>query len=81
MRKIAINLVVGLLCINAVFAQTKVVTGKVTDASNSQALSGVTVLAKNFNASAMSGTDGTFSLTVPQKTTTLIFSYVGYKST
>ena len=81
MRKIAINLVVGLLCINAVFAQTKVVTGKVTDASNSQALSGVTVLAKNSNASAMSGTDGTFSLTVPQKTTTLIFSYVGYKST
>jgi TonB-linked SusC/RagA family outer membrane protein len=66
---------------NALLAQTKNVTGKVTDAKNGTGLSGVTVSAKNINTSVITAPDGSFSLQVPVKTSILIFSYVGYKTT
>ncbi len=60
-------------------AQTKVVSGRVTDAAGS-GLPGVTVAARGTNIATSTGNDGTFSLTVPANTTTLVFSSVGYAS-
>src|SRR5687767_9655805 len=59
-------------------AQTKEVMGKVTDSKDGAPLSGVTVSAKGSNASTTTSSDGSFRLTVPAATTTLVFSYVGY---
>ena len=59
-------------------AQTKEVAGKVTDSKDGAGLAGVTVSAKGFNNSTTTSSDGTFRLTVPSATTTLVFSYVGY---
>jgi len=70
----------GLLMLfsQAVWAQTKEVTGKVTDSKEGAALPGVTIKQKNGTANTMTQADGTFKLTVPASATTLVFSYVGY---
>ena len=57
---------------------TRTVKGTVTDAANNNPLPGVTVKAGNSNTLTQSGTDGSFSITIPEATQTLIFSYVGY---
>jgi TonB-linked outer membrane protein, SusC/RagA family len=62
-------------------AQTKEIAGKVTDAQSGLPLAGVTVKAKGAAKSTTSQDDGTFQLTVPEATTTIIFSYVGYEET
>ncbi len=80
MRKIAFILMPTLLYINVMFAQTKDVAGKVTDATDGSGLTGVTVSAKNGKVSTITEADGTFTIKVPVKTTSLVFSYVGYKS-
>src|SRR6476661_6106031 len=67
-----------LLCMQFLWAQTQV-TGRVTDARDGSPLSGVTVTVKNSNQSAVSGSDGSFSLNAPA-TSRLVFSYVGYQS-
>lgn len=81
MRKIGCFFVLLMLCFNVLLAQTKEVTGKVTDAKDSSPLYGVTVMAKNEKATAITGPDGTFKLKVDSKTNSLVFSFVGYKST
>jgi TonB-linked SusC/RagA family outer membrane protein len=63
---------------NVAWAQGKQVSGRVTDAKDGAALPGVTVKAKGAASSTITGNDGTFTLTVPESTTILIFSFVGY---
>ena len=74
-----------LLSISAVFflatiaqAQTKQVSGRVTDASGA-ALGGVTVAARGSNTATTTADDGSFSFSVPQNTTALVFTYVGFE--
>jgi TonB-dependent starch-binding outer membrane protein SusC len=59
------------------YAQTKTITGKVTDV-NGAALPGATVSAKGQNVSTATGENGEFTLVVPSATTTLIISSVGF---
>lgn len=54
------------------------ITGTVVDELN-QPLSGVNVVAKGTKNGVSTGFDGKFSITVPSGTTTLVFSYIGYK--
>ncbi len=61
-------------------AQEKTVTGKVTDSKDGSALAGVSIIAKSTNTGTQTKTDGTFSLTIPASTTTLVVSSVGYAS-
>jgi TonB-dependent starch-binding outer membrane protein SusC len=63
-----------------IFAQNKTVTGKVTDSKDGTGLAGVTVTAKGSKNGTQTGSDGTFTLSVPDATTTLVFSSVGYAS-
>ncbi len=60
------------------FAQTRVVTGKVTDSKDGSGMPGVTVSVKNGSAAAQTGIDGTFSINVPSNAKTLVFSSVGF---
>ena len=76
----------GMLCICLAFlsyvasAQTKVITGKVTDAKDGSGLSGVSVLGTGGASKAGSQTtaDGSFKITVPAGTTKLVFTIIGY---
>lgn len=53
------------------------ITGKVTGQSG-EALAGVSVTAKGTSIGTATDANGNFALTVPDATTTLVFSYVGY---
>jgi TonB-dependent starch-binding outer membrane protein SusC len=69
-----------LLCcwIVPVLAQSISVTGLVKDAASNEPLPGVTVQVKGTTTGASTNADGTYALSVPGGTATLIFSYVGY---
>lgn len=60
------------------FAQTKTITGKVTDSKDGSGMPGVTVSVKGGTAAVQTRVDGTFSINVPAGAKTLSFSSVGF---
>lgn len=78
MKKVLLALsfmvIVGL---QALCAQTTNITGKVTDATDGMAIPGVSVFVKGTTVGTVTKPDGTYSLSVPNDATTLVFSFVG----
>jgi len=60
-------------------AQNKTITGKVTD-DKGAALSSVSVFVKGSKAGANTSATGEYKLSVPAKTTTLVFSSIGFET-
>lgn len=56
------------------------ISGKVTDAQNGEPLPGVNVLVKGTTIGSVTNADGDYSITAPEPTGTLVFSYIGYTS-
>ncbi len=63
-----------------VAAQTRAVSGRVTDRNTGEGLPGVTVLLKGTNNGISTNSDGSFTLTVPATGGTLVFSSIGFIS-
>jgi len=61
------------------FAQNVSVKGKVTD-DQGQALPGVSVVLKGTTTGSVSDNGGNYSVSVPNGTGTLVFSFIGYVS-
>ncbi|MGN7819707.1 SusC/RagA family TonB-linked outer membrane protein [Chitinophaga sp. 22536] len=59
-------------------AQTRTISGKVTDAKDGSALPGVTVVIKGTTKGVFTSGDGTYKLNNVASGTTLVFSFVGY---
>lgn len=74
------------VCISLVFllmahlshAQTRTITGKVTNPSTGEGVPGVSVMVKGTSIGGTTDTDGTFRLTIPQNARTVSFSAVGF---
>ncbi len=79
MRKIVSLLLCFCFTLGTVFAQNRIVTGKVLDEKGA-ALVGVTVSVKGGTAKTTTGNSGSFSISVPTTAKTLEFTYVGYGS-
>jgi TonB-linked SusC/RagA family outer membrane protein len=78
MRKFALLLTCLLVCgMHVVFAQSRTLTGTVTDADDGSALPGVSVVVKGTSIGTVTDIDGKFSLNVPGDATFLRFSFVG----
>ena len=71
-------LVLGLLSSLGAYAQTKV-SGKVLDAQGI-ALPGVSIVVKGTTTGTVSAADGGYTLNAPSRTSTLVFSYIGFLS-
>ncbi|MBX2894906.1 MAG: SusC/RagA family TonB-linked outer membrane protein [Cyclobacteriaceae bacterium] len=74
-----------LLCFSFVFvasvwAQERVVSGKVTSAEDGSALPGVNVVLKGTTNGTVTDASGNFSLSVPASGGTLTFSFIGFAS-
>lgn len=69
------------LSINVLYAQQREVKGKVTSKEDGTALPGVTVLVKGTNIGTSTNVDGNFTLRVPSKYNTLVFSFIGMTTT
>lgn len=80
MRKSIMLWLLSVVCMFQLEAQqkTKNVSGTVTDSKDGSFLAGVTIRIKDGAAVGSSGTDGSFRVSVPEKTTVLVFSFVGY---
>ena len=59
-------------------AQTRSLSGRVTDRQTGEGLPGVTVLVKGTTNGASTNSDGAFTVNGPESGGTLIFSSVGY---
>jgi len=79
MRKYLLLLVILLGAGLFVNAQTRQVSGFVTDGESKTPLVGVTVETSKKTATAQTGTDGRFTITLPEGKQTLTLSYVGYE--
>jgi TonB-linked SusC/RagA family outer membrane protein len=73
---LALLLLVGL---QGVLAQTRVITGVVSSSEDKSPIPGVTVVVKGTTIGTTTNADGKYVLTVPEKYTLLVFSYVGMK--
>lgn len=61
------------------FAQSKTITGKITDSKDGSPVVGASVIAKGANSGGtVTNADGAFSITVPSSVNALIVSYVGF---
>jgi len=76
MRKLSLLCSLILLC-GQLWAQTRTITGKVQD-DQGNPIAGATVQAKGTNTASVTTTDGTYTISIPQKVKALIVSYVGY---
>jgi len=77
LRRITLFLFSMVLSTGILLAQERTVTGKVT-AEGEGAVPGVNVTVQGTVIGAMTGIDGSYSLTVPGPTSVLVFSSVGY---
>ncbi|MDP4262397.1 MAG: SusC/RagA family TonB-linked outer membrane protein [Bacteroidota bacterium] len=80
MRTHLLLILVSLCTSLQLLAQTRQISGTVTDAQNNTPIVGVTVSGPGKGNSTQTGTDGRFTLSVPPGKATLTFSHVGYES-
>ncbi|WP_345952845.1 TonB-dependent receptor [Mucilaginibacter sp. PAMB04168] len=69
-------IIIGLLCIQQLFAQQRTITGTVTEGK--EKIPGVTVLEKNQNNGTTSDGEGNFKITLKGNSQVLVVSSVGY---
>lgn len=60
------------------FAQNRTVTGRVTSEDEPEGIPGVNILVKGSMVGSITDIDGNYSVAVPEGSTTLVFSFVGY---
>lgn len=78
MRKFALLIACMVLCsLHVVFAQSRTVTGTVSDADDGGTLPGVSVVVKGTSMGTVTDIDGKYSLTIPEDAQFLMFSFVG----
>jgi TonB-linked SusC/RagA family outer membrane protein len=80
MRKFALLLTCVLLCgLHVVFAQSRSITGTVTDSDDGSTLPGVSVVVKGTSIGTVTDIDGKFSLNVTKDAKALRFTFVGFE--
>jgi len=77
MRLICVFTGIILFAYGTAFGQHRV-SGTVIDSTSSETLPGVNIAVKGTTTGTTTGADGTFQLTAPSSTDTLMFSFVGY---
>lgn len=78
--KASFAVILSLLASISLLAQERVVSGKVTDASDGNPIPGANVVVKGTTSGTVTDIDGNYSISVSDETT-LIFSFIGYAST
>jgi TonB-linked SusC/RagA family outer membrane protein len=81
MKKIILmSLMLMFTLLNGAFAQTRNISGRVTDRKTNEGLPGVTVLVKGTTNGASTNSDGGYTLSVPESGAIITYSSVGYIS-
>ncbi|TDQ17193.1 TonB-linked SusC/RagA family outer membrane protein [Algoriphagus boseongensis] len=78
MKKVLLGFALSILTIVSVLAQSKTITGRVTSAEEPEGVPGASVVVKGTTQGTITNLDGSYSISVPQDATVLVFSFVGY---
>lgn len=65
----------------SVWAQERVITGRVTSSDDGSALPGVNVVVKGTTNGTVTDADGKYSLSIPSSSSALVYSFIGLKTT
>jgi TonB-linked SusC/RagA family outer membrane protein len=80
MKKLSLLIVLFVISVSTLIAQTIVITGTVTSAvAGEGVIPGVTIQVKGTTVGTTTDANGKYSITVPQNATSLIFTYIGMK--
>ncbi|HMG08170.1 MAG TPA: TonB-dependent receptor [Mucilaginibacter sp.] len=80
MKKNLLTILLLFSCISFVFAQNRVITGKVTDQKDGSPLPGVGVTVKGVTGTGtQTSINGTYNLSVPANAKVLVFRFLGFK--
>ena len=75
-----LNLILGLLLLSvSLSAQNRTISGYITDADSGETLIGANIFDFKTNSGTVSNTYGFYSVTLPQDSVYLTFSYIGYQ--
>ena len=74
----ALTALLTVLSFGNAFSQSRQITGKVTENQGATGIPGVNVTVKGTQTGTVTGTDGTYSVSVQNSNATLVFSSVGY---
>lgn len=77
-KTLLFNVLFLFVFVGAVFAQTRTITGTVTNADDNSPLPGVTIVLEGTSTGTSTDVQGKYSLNVPQSGGTLVFTYVGF---
>jgi TonB-linked SusC/RagA family outer membrane protein len=80
MKKIALLLALFAIGLQALMAQTKDISGRVTSAEDGEVIPGVSVSVKGTTLGTITDMNGVFKLKAPQESKALLFSFVGMKT-
>ncbi len=81
MKKVLITLsLLMILGLQAMLAQTRSISGTVTDAKEGGTMPGVTVAVKETSSKTVTDLNGKYALSVGQNAQTLVFSFIGMKT-
>ncbi|SFT38516.1 TonB-linked outer membrane protein, SusC/RagA family [Algoriphagus locisalis] len=80
MKKALLSMLFGLLISSSVFAQQRVITGRVVSEEEPEGLIGVNILVKGTTTGVITDLDGNYTIQVSDDATALVFSYIGYIS-
>jgi TonB-linked SusC/RagA family outer membrane protein len=80
MKKVTMLLLCLVFAGGALWAQNVQVSGVVTDVTDGQPLPGVSVVVKGTTTGVSTDVNGRYTIGVPAAATTLVFSYVGFKT-
>ena len=78
MRRLTLILFLSVFVgIGSLWAQTKTITGTVTDSEDGQPIPGVSIVVKGTTIGTVTDINGKYSLSVPLDAQTLVFSFIG----
>jgi TonB-linked SusC/RagA family outer membrane protein len=81
MRRLTLILFLSVFVgIGSLWAQTKTITGTVTDSEDGQPIPGVSIIVKGTTIGTITDANGKYSLATPQDATDLIYSFVGMET-
>jgi TonB-linked SusC/RagA family outer membrane protein len=77
-----LTFLIALLVLSSIslLAQVREISGRITDADNGEPLPGVAVTIKGTTVGTITNVDGVYTLSVPADAQTLVFTYVGMKT-
>ncbi|MBC8046763.1 MAG: SusC/RagA family TonB-linked outer membrane protein [Fimbriimonadaceae bacterium] len=81
MRKLAAVIFITSLCfVGLTYGQNMTISGTVSSSLDNESLPGATIVVKGTTIGTVTDIDGKYMLSVPQGSTTLEYSFVGYKA-